>query len=32
VLISAFVSIALNLAADTLYSVVDPRIRLEGRA
>jgi len=32
VLLSAFVSIALNLVADLLYSVVDPRIRLEGRA
>lgn len=32
VLLGAFVSIALNLAADLLYSVVDPRIRLEGRA
>jgi len=28
VLLSAFVSIALNLVADILYSVVDPRIRL----
>ena len=32
VLLGAFVSIALNLVADLLYSVVDPRIRLEGRA
>jgi peptide/nickel transport system permease protein len=32
VLLSAFVSIALNLAADVLYSVVDPRIRLDGTA
>jgi peptide/nickel transport system permease protein len=32
VLLSAFVSIALNLAADILYSVVDPRIRLDGAA
>jgi len=32
VLLSAFVSIALNLAADILYSVVDPRIRLDGVA
>jgi len=32
VLLGACVSIALNLAADILYSVVDPRIRLEGRA
>ena len=32
VLLGAFVSIALNLAADILYSVVDPRIRLEGAA
>jgi peptide/nickel transport system permease protein len=31
VLLGAFVSIALNLAADILYSVVDPRIRLEGK-
>ncbi len=31
VLLGAFVSIALNLLADILYSVVDPRIRLEGR-
>jgi peptide/nickel transport system permease protein len=30
VLLGAFVSIALNLVADLLYSVVDPRIRLEG--
>jgi peptide/nickel transport system permease protein len=32
VLLSAFVSIALNFSADVLYSVVDPRIRLEGKA
>jgi peptide/nickel transport system permease protein len=32
VLLSAFVSIALNLLADILYSAVDPRIRLEGKA
>ncbi len=31
VLLGAFVSILLNLAADLLYSAVDPRIRLEGR-
>jgi peptide/nickel transport system permease protein len=30
VLIGAFVSIFLNLIADILYSVVDPRIRLDG--
>jgi peptide/nickel transport system permease protein len=30
VLIGAFVTIALNFAADILYSVVDPRIRLHG--
>ena len=30
VLLGAFVSIFLNLAADVLYSVVDPRIRLDG--
>ncbi|MDX5359652.1 MAG: ABC transporter permease [Rhodobacterales bacterium] len=30
VLLGAFVSIFLNLAADLLYSAVDPRIRLEG--
>jgi peptide/nickel transport system permease protein len=30
VLLGAFVSIFLNLAADILYSVVDPRIRLDG--
>ncbi len=30
VLLGAFVSIGLNLTADILYSVVDPRIRLEG--
>ena len=32
VLLGAFVSIGLNLVADILYSVVDPRIRLEGKA
>jgi peptide/nickel transport system permease protein len=32
VLLGAFVSIGLNLLADILYSVVDPRIRLEGKA
>lgn len=32
VLLSAVVSIALNLLADILYSVVDPRIRLDGAA
>jgi len=32
VLLGACVSIGLNLVADVLYSVVDPRIRLEGRA
>ena len=32
VLLSAFVSIALNLVADILYSVVDPRIRVDGTA
>lgn len=30
VLMGAFVTIALNLAADLLYSAVDPRIRLDG--
>ena len=30
VLMGAFVTIALNLLADVLYSVVDPRIRLDG--
>lgn len=30
VLLGAFVTIALNLAADLLYSAVDPRIRLDG--
>jgi peptide/nickel transport system permease protein len=30
VLLGAFVTVALNLAADLLYSVVDPRIRLDG--
>lgn len=29
VLLGAFVTVALNLAADILYSIVDPRIRLE---
>jgi peptide/nickel transport system permease protein len=29
VLMGAFVTVALNLAADILYSIVDPRIRLE---
>jgi peptide/nickel transport system permease protein len=29
VLLGAFVTIAANLAADILYSVVDPRVRLE---
>jgi len=32
VLLGSFVSIMLNLLADVLYSVVDPRIRLEGKA
>ncbi|MBM3601275.1 MAG: ABC transporter permease [Alphaproteobacteria bacterium] len=32
VLLGSFVAISLNLLADILYSVVDPRIRLEGRA
>jgi peptide/nickel transport system permease protein len=32
VLLGSFVSISLNLLADILYSVVDPRIRLEGRS
>ncbi|MBI3497309.1 MAG: ABC transporter permease [Proteobacteria bacterium] len=32
VLLGSFVSIGLNLVADLLYSVVDPRIRLEGSA
>ena len=32
VLLGAFVTMALNLAADLLYSVVDPRIRLDGSA
>jgi peptide/nickel transport system permease protein len=32
VLLGSFVAITLNLLADILYSVVDPRIRLEGRA
>ncbi|CAH1694986.1 Peptide/nickel transport system permease protein [Hyphomicrobiales bacterium] len=30
VLLGAFVTVALNLAADLLYSAVDPRIRLNG--
>ncbi len=30
VLIGAFVTVALNFTADILYSVVDPRIRLDG--
>lgn len=30
VLLGAFVTVALNLGADLLYSVVDPRIRLDG--
>ena len=30
VLMGAFVTIALNLLADILYSAVDPRIRLDG--
>lgn len=30
VLMGAFVTVALNLAADLLYSAVDPRIRLDG--
>ena len=29
VLLGAFVTVILNLAADILYSVVDPRIRLQ---
>jgi len=29
VLLGAFVTVVLNLAADILYSVVDPRIRLQ---
>ncbi|MEO7242453.1 MAG: ABC transporter permease [Variovorax sp.] len=32
VLLGALVTVALNLAADLLYSVVDPRIRLQGVA
>jgi peptide/nickel transport system permease protein len=32
VLLGAFVTIAANLAADILYSVVDPRVRLSGRS
>ena len=32
VLLGAFVTVALNLLADLLYSAVDPRIRLEGAA
>jgi peptide/nickel transport system permease protein len=31
VLIGAFVTIAANLAADILYSIVDPRVRLAGK-
>lgn len=31
VLLGAFVTIAANLAADILYSVVDPRVRLAGK-
>lgn len=31
VLLGAFVAILLNLLADILYSLIDPRIRLEGR-
>jgi peptide/nickel transport system permease protein len=31
VLLGAFVTIAANLAADILYSVVDPRVRLTGK-
>ncbi|MBZ6078434.1 ABC transporter permease [Microvirga puerhi] len=30
VILGAFVTVALNLAADLLYSAVDPRIRLDG--
>ena len=32
VLLGAFVTIGANLAADILYSVVDPRVRLAGRS
>ncbi|WP_428927006.1 ABC transporter permease [Marinibacterium sp. SX1] len=32
VLLGAFVTIAANLAADILYTVVDPRVRLTGKA
>lgn len=32
VLLGAFVTIAANLAADILYTVVDPRVRLSGKA
>lgn len=32
VLLGAFVTVALNMLADLLYSVVDPRIRLDGRS
>lgn len=32
VLLGAFVTVALNVLADLLYSMVDPRIRLEGTA
>jgi ABC-type dipeptide/oligopeptide/nickel transport system permease component len=31
VLLGAFVTIAANLAADILYSIVDPRVRLTGK-
>ena len=31
VLLGAFVTIAANLAADILYSIVDPRVRLAGQ-
>jgi peptide/nickel transport system permease protein len=30
VLLGAFVTVALNVVADLLYSAVDPRIRLDG--
>jgi peptide/nickel transport system permease protein len=32
VLLGSFVTVALNLLADVLYTVVDPRIRLGARA
>jgi peptide/nickel transport system permease protein len=32
VLLGAFVTVALNMLADLLYSAVDPRIRLDGRS